>query len=548
MSKPDTDRRPLDYDVMVVGAGVAGMETAASMGDMGYRVLLVDKNASIGGRAILLSKVFPTLDCASCIVTPKMAAVSHHPNVHLMTYSEVDGIVRNADGSFAVDLHRKAAYVDFDACTGCGKCEEVCTVTVPDQYNYDLVTRRIAHIPFPQAVPKKAVINRRGEAPCTFTCPANVKASGYVSLVRAGRYEEAFNLHLENAPLVGSLARACYAPCESDCTRGDKEGTVHIRGIKRFLADRYYAEHPEPEYGPVENRLDTRIAVVGSGPAGLSAAFYLARQGHQVTIFEAENEAGGMLRTAIPAYRLPKDVVDRDIKNVTALGVEIKTGQRITFLPDLKQQGFDAILIATGASDENGLDIEGHDLKGVMGCMEFLHELNVGKAPDVKNKTVMVIGGGNSAMDPARAAIRLGASKVIINYRRGRKEMPAHDWEIQGALDEGVELMLMSTPKRFLRRGGKLSAVECISMELGAPDESGRRRPVPIKGSEKVVPVDIVVSGDRPGAVHRSFPGRNEEWQRSPDCGSGDLSDRRSGRVCMWRLRHGADDDHQRRR
>ncbi|MDE2111119.1 MAG: FAD-dependent oxidoreductase [Alphaproteobacteria bacterium] len=478
---------------MVVGAGVAGMETAASMGDMGYRVLLVDKNASVGGRAILLSKVFPTLDCASCIVTPKMASVSHHPNVQLMTYSEVDGIVRNDDGSFAVELHKKASYVDFDACTGCGKCEEICTVAVPDQYNYNLVTRRVAHIPFPQAVPKKAVIDRRGEAPCTFTCPAHVKASGYVSLIRAGRYKEAFNLHLENAPLVGSLARACYAPCESDCTRGEKEGTLHIRGLKRFMADRYYAEHPEPEYGPVENQLDTRVAIVGSGPAGLSAAFYLARQGHQVTIFEAEKEAGGMLRTAIPAYRLPKDVVDRDIKNVTALGVDIKTGHRITSLPDLKRHGFSAILIASGASNENGLDIEGYDLIGVMGCMEFLHELNIGKMPDVRNKTVMVIGGGNSAMDPARAAIRMGARRVIINYRRGRKEMLAHDWEIQGAEDEGVELMLMSTPKRFIGKDGKLVAVECISMALGAPDESGRRRPVPIEGSEKVVPIDMAV-------------------------------------------------------
>ena len=491
--KPNTDKRPLDYDVMVVGAGVAGMEAAASMGDMGYRVLLVDKDASIGGRAILLSKVFPTLDCASCIVTPKMASVSHHPNVQVMTYSEVDGIVRNADGSFAVDLHKKASYVDFDACTGCGKCEEICTVTVPDQYNYNLVTRRVAHIPFPQAVPKKAVIDRRGEAPCTFTCPANVKASGYISLVRAGRYKEAFDLHLENAPLVGSLARACYAPCESDCTRGEKEGTVHIRGIKRFMTDHYYAEHPEPEYGPVENQLATRVAVVGSGPAGLSAAFYLAREGHQVTIFEAEKKAGGMLRTAIPPYRCPNDVVDRDIKNVTALGVEIKTNQRITDLSALKQQGFNAILITTGASDENGLEVDGHDLDGVMGCMHFLHEVNTGEMPDVKNKTVMVIGGGNSAMDPARAAIRMGASRVIINYRRGRKEMPAHEWEIEGALDEGVELMLMSAPTKFIGKDGQLVGVECISMEFGAPDESGRRRPVPIKGSEKVIPVDMAV-------------------------------------------------------
>ncbi|MDE2181547.1 MAG: FAD-dependent oxidoreductase [Alphaproteobacteria bacterium] len=478
---------------MVVGAGVAGMETAASMGDMGYRVLLVDKNASVGGRAILLSKVFPTLDCASCIVTPKMASVSHHPNVQLMTYSEVDAIARNSDGSFAVELHKKASFVDFDACTGCGKCEEICTVAIPDEYNYGLVTRRAAHIAFPQAVPKKAVIQRRGEAPCTFTCPANVKASGYVSLVRAGRYKEAFALHLENAPLVGSLARACYAPCESDCTRGEKEGTVHIRAIKRFMVDRYYAEHPEPEYGPVENQLETRVAIVGSGPAGLSAAFYLARLGHQVTIFEAEREAGGMLRTAIPAYRLPKDVVDRDIKNVTALGVEIRTGHRVTSLPELKRQGFDAVLITTGASDENSLDIEGRDLDGVVGCMQFLHDVNVGKLPDVKNKTVMVIGGGNSAMDPARAAIRMGAGRVIINYRRGRQEMPAHDWEIRGAEEEGVELMLMSTPKRFIGKDGKLVAVECISMVLGAPDESGRRRPVPIEGSEKTVPADVAV-------------------------------------------------------
>ena len=491
----NSGKKPLDYDVMIVGAGVAGMETAASMGDMGYRVLLVEKNASIGGRAILLSKVFPTLDCASCIVTPKMASVAHHPNVQLMTYSEVDGIVRKADGSFAVEMHRKPAYVDFDTCSGCGKCEEACTVTVPDEYNYGLVTRRVAHIPFPQAVPKKAIIDRRGEAPCTFTCPGNVKASGYISLVRAGRYKEAFNLHLENAPLVGSLARACYAPCESDCTRGEKEGTVHIRGIKRFMADRYYAEHPEPEYGPVENQLDTRVAIIGSGPAGLSAAFYLAREGHRVTIFEVEEQAGGMLRTGIPSYRLPKDVVDRDIKNVTALGVEIKTGHRIASLPDLKQQGFNAILIATGAADEHGLDIEGQDLDGVMGCMHFLHEVNVGVAPDLENKTVMVIGGGNSAMDPARAAIRIGAGKVhvIINYRRGREEMPAHDWEIDGAEEEGVELMLMSAPTRFIGEDGKLVAVECISMELGEPDESGRRRPIPIEGSEKVIPVDMAI-------------------------------------------------------
>jgi heterodisulfide reductase subunit A len=490
---PADDKNGLDFDVMIVGAGIAGMEAAASLGDMGYNVALVEKKSSIGGKAILLSKVFPTLDCASCIVTPKMAAAAHHPNITPMVYTEVDGFVRNEDGSFAVDLTKKASYVDFDACTGCGNCEEVCTVTVPDEYNYNLVTRRIAHIPFPQAVPKKAVINRRGEAPCTFTCPSNVKASGYISLVRAGRYKEAFNLHLENAPLVGSLSRACYAPCESDCTRCEKEETVHIRGIKRFMVDRYYSENPEPEFGPAETQLETKVAIVGSGPSGLSAAFYLARNGHQVTIFESETEAGGMLRTGIPSYRLPKEVVDRDIKNVTALGVEIKTGRKVSSLSALKEEGFDAIYVATGASDERKLSIEGEDLEGVMGCMEFLRETNIGKMPDVKGKTVMVIGGGNSAMDPARAAIRMGAAKVIINYRRGREEMPAHDWEIEGAVEEGVELMLLSSPKRFIGKDGKLEAVECLKMELGEPDESGRRRPVIVEGSEEAVPVDLAV-------------------------------------------------------
>ena len=199
----------LDYDVMIIGAGVAGMETAALLGDMGYKVLLVEKEPSIGGKSILLSKVFPTLDCASCIVTPKMAAVAHHPQVTSMVYTEVDGFVRNVDGSFSVDLHKKASYVNFDACTGCAKCEQVCTVALPDEYNYNLVARRAAHIAFPQAVPKKAVISRQGQAPCTHACPAGVKPSGFVSLVRAGRYDEAFRMHVEDAPLVGSLGRAC---------------------------------------------------------------------------------------------------------------------------------------------------------------------------------------------------------------------------------------------------------------------------------------------------------------------------------------------------
>jgi heterodisulfide reductase subunit A-like polyferredoxin len=339
-------KESMEHDILIVGGGIAGMESALTLGDMGYKVVLVEKGPSIGGNMILLSKVFPTLDCSSCISTPKMASTAHHPNVTVLTYSEVQEIVKRESGKFLARIRRKPTFVNHETCTGCGECEASCTVTVADPFNSDMVAYRAAHIPFPQAVPKKAVIDRCGASPCTYVCPAGVKAHGYVSLVRAGKYDEAFKLHLEDAPLVASLSRACYSPCEEECTRGDFEGPVPIRAIKRFMVDRYYKEHPEPEYGPPEEILDKSIAVVGSGPAGLTAAFHLGRKGYRVTVFESAPEAGGMLRHTIPTYRLPKHLLDRDIKNITALGVRIETHTEVASMKSLQDQGFDATFLA----------------------------------------------------------------------------------------------------------------------------------------------------------------------------------------------------------
>ncbi len=300
-------------------------------------------------------------------------------------------------------------------------------------------------------------------------------------------------MHLEDAPLVGSLALACYAPCEGQCTRGDKEGTVQIRAIKRFMAERYYADHPGPEYGPPEKLLDKRVAVVGSGPAGLTLAYQMARKGYRVRIFEAEPEPGGLLRFGIPAFRLPKSVVDRDIKNVTALGVEIETGVRVDSLRGLRDKGFDAVFLATGSLEPMRLGVPGEDLEGVVCCFDFLKDVNRGKKVDLTGKTIVLVGGGNSCIDPARIALRCNAKRVMVVYRRSRAEMPAFPSEVAAAEEEGVELCFLTNPTKFIGENGKLKEVVCQKMKLGPPDASGRRRPVPVEGSEFGIPADMVV-------------------------------------------------------
>ena len=482
------------HDVLVVGAGIGGMESALKLGDMGYRVLLVEKEASVGGKMILLSKVFPTLDCASCISTPKMAASIHHPNVDTLTYAEVEHIERGADGRFHARIKHKARFVDEDACTGCQMCETACTVSVPDQFNADLVARRAAYIAFPQAVPKKAVIERAGTSPCSFTCPAGISAHGYVSLIRSGEYEKAFQLVLDATPLVGTLGRACYAPCEADCSRGSLEGTLPIRLLKRFIADRHYATSDGPGL-KVSEPNGHRVAIVGSGPAGLTAAWQLARKGYEVKIFEAAAKAGGFLRLAIPAYRLPPEVVDQDISNVTGIGVEIATNSPVSDLAALHDEGFEAVLLATGTQRSTPLGVPGDDAPGVTTGVDFLVGVKLGKALDLTGKKVVVVGGGNVAMDSARTARRLGAESVTVAYRRGRVEMPANHVEAEDTEAEGVRFEFLVAPTAVVAGTDTgVHALRCTRMKLGPADASGRRSPQPIAGSEFELTADIIIA------------------------------------------------------
>jgi heterodisulfide reductase subunit A-like polyferredoxin len=486
----------LDYDVLVIGAGIGGMESALKLGDMGYKVLLVEKEASVGGKMILLSKVFPTLDCASCISTPKMASTIHHANITPMTYGRVDQVRRTADGTFRATVTQKARFVDIDACTGCQKCETACTVAVPDQFNADLVARRAAHITFPQAVPKKAVIDRAGSSPCSFACPAGIQAHGYVSLIRSGLDEEAYRLVLDATPLVGTLGRACYAPCEGECTRGSLEGTLPIRRLKRFASDAHDASGAANGVErPAAN--GRRVAIVGSGPTGLTAAWQLARLGYAVKIFEAAPVAGGFLRLGIPSYRLPEAVVERDIENVTDLGVEIEVNARVDDPAALKDQGFDAVLVATGTHRSLGLGVPGEDRLGVIGGTDFLRRVKLGEPQpvDLTGRKVVVVGGGNVAMDAARTARRLGAASVTVAYRRSRDEMPAHHVESADAEKEGVEFRLLVAPAEVLGdANGAVAGLRCGEMRLGAPDASGRRSAEPVAGSSVTIDADVIIA------------------------------------------------------
>ena len=483
----------MSYDALVVGSGIGGMESALKLGDMGYRVLLIEKDASVGGKMILLSKVFPTLDCASCISTPKMAATIHHPNVTVLTYAEVGDIRRAPDGRYQATIHQKPRFVDLARCTGCQQCETTCAVAVPDQFNANLVSRRAAYIAFPQAVPKKAVIERAGTSPCTWTCPAGIKAHGYVALVRAGRYEPACNLVLEATPLVGSLGRACYAPCEGECTRGSLEGPVPIRRLKRFVADTHYARGGPPTVATPAST-GRRVAVVGSGPAGVTAAWQLARAGHRVTIFEAAPKPGGMLRLAIPAYRLPNSVVDDDIANLTAIGVEILTGTRVDDLDELRARGYDAILLATGTHRSGALRVPGEDLPGVVSALDFLRAAKLGDRPDrtdLSGKDVLVVGGGNVAIDAARSAGRLGAARVHLVSLEARGQLPAYGWEVEEALGEGVTLHDSWGVRQVL--GG--SAVDGVELRrcTAVVDSAGRFCPAYDEDTRERIRCQVVV-------------------------------------------------------
>ncbi len=483
---------PVTRSALVIGGGIAGIQAALDIGNAGFKTYLVERDPSIGGRMAQLDKTFPTLDCSACILTPRMVEVGRHPNIELLAYSEVEEISGYV-GNFTAKVRRKATCVDWVACNACTDCVDACPVELRNEFEAGLVPRKAIYRPFPQAVPNKFTIEKRGVPPCREACPAGVNAQGYVTLIREGKYAEALELEREANPFPSVCGRVCTHPCEESCKRSEIEEPLAIALLKRFIADRELeAERVLPE--PAQER-EERVAVVGSGPAGLSAAWELARRGYAVTVFEALDVVGGMLRVGIPDFRLPKDALQADIDYIEALGVEIVTGKALGqdfTVRSLLDDGFRAIFVAVGAHRERRLEVPGEDLGGVRSCLGLLKEVNLGGKPGLGEK-VAVIGGGNAAIDAARTALRLGSGEVTIVYRRSRDEMPANDEEIEAAQAEGVRIMFLAVPVEILGEGGKVRAVRCIRTELGPPDSSGRRRPVPIPDSELDIEIDAII-------------------------------------------------------
>ncbi len=478
--------------VMVVGGGIAGMQASLDLAEAGYKVYLVEKKSAIGGHMAQLDKTFPTNDCAMCTISPKLVEVGRHRNIELLTNTEVISLKGEA-GDFQVKVRRNPRYIDPVKCTACGDCARVCPVVLPDIFNEGLSQRRAAYKLYPQAMPNAYAIEKRGIAPCRDACPAGQRAQGYIALIREGRYDDALRVIKEDNPFPGICGRICNHRCEDACNRGKVDESLNIHALKRFVTDQVY-NRPRVPPEPAERKYQERVAIIGAGPCGLTAAQDLCKMGYEVTVLEALPVAGGMLRVGVPEFRLPSWIVDREVQDIVDQGVELRLNTRVDNLDDIFAEGFDSVLIAVGAHEGVRLPIDGADLEGVLINTHFLRDVRLGDPPDFSGKRVMVLGGGNVAIDVARTSVRLGAAEVHMACLEERETMPAHAWEIEATEAEGVILHPGRSFKRILANGqGQVAGLECLKVTFMDFDPEGRLTLETEPDSEHIIPCDIVI-------------------------------------------------------
>jgi NADPH-dependent glutamate synthase beta subunit-like oxidoreductase len=474
--------------VLVVGGGLSGINLALEQAEAGNEVYLVEDSPGIGGERLLYDKDSGTVD----FVSPDLKKVKSKKNISIITNADIEK-VEDGDGKFNIRIKKRASRIIEEKCDDCKACIEVCPINLWDDEDQGLSFRTAIDF-FNQVDSSYNIVK---ETPvCQRSCPVNLDIRGYIGLIADGRFEESLALIKEVLPFPSICGYVCPHPCEDVCNRGKVDYPLSIRDLKRFVADKEIHDHTKPKQEAVKPEgKGELVAVIGSGPAGLTCAHDLAVLGYGVTVFEALPRPGGMLAVGIPDYRLPRDILEKEIGAVTALGVEIKYNTSIgkdIAIEDLFSQGYKAIFIAVGAHKSLGMRIPGEDAEGVLSGVTFLRDLNLGSPVEV-GKKVAVIGGGNVAIDSARCALRLGAKEVAILYRRSRQEMPASDEEVEAALEEGVNVEFLVAPLEVLSSDGKVTGFKCVRMELGKPDASGRRSPIPVEGSEFVMELDTIM-------------------------------------------------------
>ncbi|MFC1737543.1 FAD-dependent oxidoreductase [Planctomycetota bacterium] len=467
--------------VLVAGGGIAGVQAALDLAESGFKVYLVERSASIGGMMAQLDKTFPTGDCATCIVSPKLVECARNLNIEILTLSELTDL-QGRPGNFEATVRTYPRYINEHDCTACSDCTEVCPVEIRDHFNRGLRTRKAIDRENAQAIPNVFNILKYGHAPCKTECPANINVQGYIQLIKKKEYLKAVELIRERNPLSAICGRICTHPCENACTRCEVDSPVAIRLLKRFASDKEFQMLESGELSLPEEKAPApdakKVAVIGAGPAGLTVAETIAESGFAVTIYEVLPAAGGMLRWGIPEYRLPKKILEYEIELIRRKGVSFvfncRVGNDISFEKIRREN--DAVFIGVGVQKERRLGIEGQDLKNVTGGIDFLRQsASDDKKPQVKSR-VVVIGGGNVAVDVARTALRLGAESIEMVVLEQPDEIPAYPEEIEATLAEGIKICNGWGPRRILGE----SSVEGIELKrcTSVFDEDGCFNPV----------------------------------------------------------------------
>ncbi|MCU0573759.1 MAG: FAD-dependent oxidoreductase [Syntrophobacteraceae bacterium] len=481
--------------VVVFGGDSAGMAAALQQAEAGRQVVLVESAPSLGGGRISQTRLMTD---GTAFVDPSLQALRQHPNVRIITNARVQQ-TKADNGTYRFSIRKLTPRVDMEKCNDCKACIKVCPIHMYDDFNEGIGFRTA--IDFFNPDTGEYNIFKEDMPICQATCPANLDIRSYVGLVADGKYAESLAKIRESLPFALSIGRVCPHPCETACNRGYVDDPISICTLKRFVADwELYHGVKAPVEVPDEIHKE-KVAIIGAGPAGLTCGYYLAKAGYQSVCFEALPEPGGMFRVGIPEYRLPTPTLMHEINWILAHGVElrcnVRVGKDISF--EELQRDYDAIFIGIGAHTGMKLGIKGEDMEGVVDGVDFLREVNLGKKWPAKGK-VIVLGGGNVAMDAARVSWREGFDEVHVLYRRTKKEMPASPWEIDAAEHEGVLFQYLVAPVEVIGENGRMKGLKCLRMELGEPDASGRRRPVPIEGSEFVIEAETLIPaiGQRP--------------------------------------------------